>query len=96
VLCLLASFIETFYYACIENASSLKMFSWFCSLDCLHLLLYKFSGCVSVGPSWHAVRGNDRIRFARCFEDTVPCIFFHTSTESSFSASVHAPSSVSV
>ena len=63
--------METFYYTCIENASSLKMFGWFCFLDCLHLLQYKFSGCVSVGPSWHAIRGNGRIRFARCCEDTV-------------------------
>jgi hypothetical protein len=67
---------------------------WF--LDSLHLLQYKFSGYVSVGPSWHAVRENGRIRFAGSFEDTVPCIFFHMSPESCFSASVYAPSSVSV
>lgn len=89
-------FVVTFYYTCIENSSLLEMLGWFCFLDCLHILQYKFSGCVSVGPTWLAVRGNDRIRFARCCENTVPCIFLHMSPESCSSASVNAPSSVSV
>jgi hypothetical protein len=57
-----------FYYTCIENANSLKMFSWFCFLGSLHLLQYKFNGCVSAGPSSIAVKENDQIRLARHYK----------------------------